>query len=80
MRDEICWRITPSGLAAGGHFTTLARESIKLSFRSDFSARGKAHLRQTARYLLAFHISHFARYYSLYFNLSQYSYSVSYKT
>ena len=39
----------PSGFAAGGLSTTLARESIKLYIRSELSARGKAHLRKTAR-------------------------------
>jgi hypothetical protein len=45
---------TPSGLAAGGLSTTFARESSKLSFRSDFSREVKPTCAKPPRYTPAF--------------------------
>ena len=46
-----CPHIAPNvpGIGEVAASTALARESIKLSFRSELSTRGKARLRETAR-------------------------------
>jgi hypothetical protein len=49
QKKYICLHLTISGFAQAGFPATFARESIKLSFRSELSTRGKARLCETAR-------------------------------